>query len=313
MKVGITGGAGFIGGHVARELLARGHQPVIFDRTGRTIEGCETFLGDVRDEVSLTELAAHTHGIIHLAACLGSQETIGNPRPAAETNMRGTLNFLEAITQYDIPGVYIGVGRFQLDNTYNITKMASERFVRMFNKERGSRCNVVSLVNAYGPEQSIAAPFGTSKVRKIMPSFTCRALTGNPIEVYGDGEQISDMVHVTDGAKTLVAALEAAASGVVPAVTIEAGPLRHHTVNQVAEMANEAARRLGYPGSIITHLPMRPGEIPGVRVIADTDTLPLVGLDEKDFISVEEGIPATVQWYAENWLPKWNDTEGSAA
>lgn len=313
MKVGVTGGAGFIGGHVVRELLARGHQPVIFDHKARTIGNVPVRLGDTRDASAMAELAAHVDGIIHLAGILGSQETIANPRPAIEINMLGGLNFLESITQYNIPGVYIGVGRFALNNTYNITKMATERFVRMFNKERGTQCNVVSLVNAYGPEQSISPPFGSAKVRKIMPSFVCRALTGAPIEVYGDGQQVSDMVHVTDGAKALVSAFEAAAKGEIHEETIEAGPARHHTVQQIAEMVNETAKRLGYPGSTITNLPMRPGEIPGVRVVAEPDTVKLVGLDEKDFIPVEDGIEETVLWYAQNWLPGYIESLAARA
>jgi UDP-glucose 4-epimerase len=126
----------------------------------------------------MAELAAHVDGIIHLAACLGTQETIQNPRPAAETNVQGGLNFLEAIAQYDIPGVYIGVGNHWMNNTYSISKTTVERFAAMFNKERGTRCNIVRLVNAYGPYQSVAPPFGPAKVRKITPAFVCRALTG---------------------------------------------------------------------------------------------------------------------------------------
>lgn len=305
MKVGITGGHGFIGRHVARQLAARGHTPVVFDRQGRSVDDFPVFLGDVCDETSVMELAATTDGIIHLAACLGTQETIANPRPAAETNMRGTLNFLEALAQYDIPGTYIGVGRFQLDNTYNITKMAAERFVRMFNKERGTHCNVVSLVNAYGPEQSIAVPYGPAKVRKIMPSFICRALTGDPIEVYGDGEQISDMVHVSDGARVLVGALEAAAAREVHDVTLETGPSIHHTVNEVASLVNEAVKNKGFAGSEIRHLPMRPGEVPGVRVVADPQTLKLIGVMEEDFTGLQDGIASTVDWFCENWLPAY--------
>ena len=88
---GVTGGQGFIGSYLRRELLARGHQVVVFDRHPHTdmAAGETFFLGDVRDETAIVELAAHVEGIIHLAAVLGTQETIGNPRPSAETNIRG--------------------------------------------------------------------------------------------------------------------------------------------------------------------------------------------------------------------------------
>jgi nucleoside-diphosphate-sugar epimerase len=303
MKIGVTGGAGFIGGHVIDELIARGHQPVIFDHVGRTAHGTPVMLGDVRDEIAMAELAAHVDGIIHLAACLGTQETILNPRPATKTNVEGGLNFLEAIAQYDIPGVYIGVGNHWMQNSYSISKTTVERFVAMFNKERNTRCNVVRLVNAYGPRQSVAPPFGPAKVRKIIPAFVCRALTGQPIEVYGDGQQVSDMVHVTDGAKALVSALEYAAEGVVLGSAVECGPVEHHTVNEVAELVIKAAVELGYDAVPLTNLPMRPGEIPGASVTADTSTLPLVGIDPGGLVPLEDGIAQVVTWYATHWLP----------
>lgn len=308
MRIGVTGGAGFIGGHVVDELVARGHQPVIFDHMGRAVPGTPegyypVMMGDVRDEVAMAELAAHVDGIIHLAACLGTQETIQNPRPAAKTNVEGGLNFLEAIAQYGIPGVYIGVGNHWMQNTYSISKTTVERFVAMFNKERGTRCNVVRLVNAYGPRQSVAPPFGPAKVRKITPSFVCRALTGQPIEIYGDGQQVSDMVHVTDGAKALVSALEKAADGIVLDRPVEVGPADHHTVNEVAQLVIKAAVDLGYNEVPLKHLPMRPGEIPGAHVTADTTTLPLVDMSADMLVKLEDGIADVVAWYAAHWLP----------
>lgn len=309
MKIGVTGSAGFIGGHVIDELHARGHEVVGFDHLGRTQGDTEVMLGDVRDEVAMAELAAHTDGIIHLAACLGTQETILNPRPAFETNIKGGLNFLEAIAQYKIPGVYIGVGNHWMQNSYSISKTTVERAVAMFNKERGARCNVVRLVNAYGPGQSVAPPFGPAKVRKVTPSFVCRALTNEPIEIYGDGEQVSDMVHVTDGAKALVSAVEAAAEGRVLDKPVEVGPAEHFTVNEVAQTVIKAAVDLGYPEVQLTHLPMRPGETPGARVTADTTTLPLVGMSADRLIPLEDGIADVVGWYAEHWLPTWREEQ----
>jgi nucleoside-diphosphate-sugar epimerase len=308
MIVGVTGGAGFIGGYVCEELQRRGHEPVVFDHLGRG-DG-SVMLGDVRDATAMTELAAHVDGIIHLAACLGTQETIRNPRPAAETNIQGGLNFLEAIAQYGIPGCYIGVGNHWMDNTYSISKTAVERFVRMFNRERRTRCNVVRLVNAYGPRQSVAPPFGPAKVRKITPAFVCRALTGQPIEVYGDGQQVSDMVWVGDGARALVAALEGADRGAVHDRVVECGPAQHTTVERVAELVRRHVARLGYEPQGVVHLPMRPGEVPGAKVIADYETLRLVGIDPETLKPLDEGIAETVRWYAEHWLPGYLKGQG---
>lgn len=310
MKIGITGGAGFIGGYVVDVALARGHDVVVFDPRGqlpdpkiRDWRKIERRLGDVRDATAVTELAAHVDGIIHLAACLGTQETIQNPRPAAETNIVGGLNVLEACAQYRIPGVYIGVGNHWMNNTYSISKTTVERFVHMFNAERGTAVNIVRLVNAYGPRQSVAAPFGPAKVRKIVPSFVARALTGNPIEVYGDGSQVSDMVHVHDGAFALVRALEEAADWFVFDRPVEVGPVKSATVLEVAENISAIASAITGNLADIVHLPMRPGETVGTPVTADTSTLSLVGMKPEELTDLDRGLFDTVAWYAENWLP----------
>ena len=325
MKIGITGGAGFIGGHVVDVALERGHDVVVFDSRGRLAETyaprledasrrVERRLGDVRDATAMTELAAHVDGIIHLAACLGTQETIQNPRPAAETNIVGGLNFLEACTQYDIPGVYIGVGNHWMDNTYSISKTTVERFVRMFNADRRpggnqdqlNRFNIVRLVNAYGPRQSVAPPYGPAKVRKILPSFIARALTGAPIEIYGDGSQISDMVHVRDGALALVKALECANSSIIFDRPVEVGSVgRAPTVEEVARLVRKHARYITGRHSEIKFLDMRPGETEGTPVVADTSTLEFVEMTPDQLVPLDRGMEETVRWYAENWLPEY--------
>lgn len=307
---GVTGGQGFIGSYVRKELLARGHEVVVFDRHPHTdMAPGESFsLGDIRDETSVVELAAHVDGIIHLAAVLGTQETIGNPRPSAETNIRGSLNVFEAANQYGLPVVYAGVGNaFMRDlgtGSYTISKTAAEDYARMFNAYRDGRITIVRPVNAYGPGQSIAKPYGPSKVRKILPALSCRALTGTDIEVYGDGTQISDCVYVTDVARTFVTALEHNAANGPTKAPVEVGPLTSVTVNGIAHLvAKQAATITGRDPVGITHLPMRPGEIPNAIVTSDTSTLQQIGMTAADFVPLDEGIRRTVDYYAEQWLP----------
>jgi UDP-glucose 4-epimerase len=301
MKVGLTGGAGFIGSYVIEELTRRGHSVVVFDPRGRTVTPAEVMLGDVRDDVAVTELAAHVDGIIHLAAVLGTQETIRNPRPAVLSNVQGGLNVLEAATQYGLPVVNICVGNHWMNNSYSISKSTVERLGHMFRDERGTKLNQVRVVNAYGPRQSAAPPFGPAKVRKIMPAFICRALAGQPIEVYGDGEQVSDCVWVGDVARALVTALESAAGGTVFDRVVEVGPADHATVNEVAGIVAEEAERATGERVPIIHAPMRPGEQPGASVTADTSTLELVGMTVDDLVPLHEGISRTVRWFARPW------------
>jgi UDP-glucose 4-epimerase len=310
MKIGVTGGQGFIGSHLRKEALARGHEVVVFDRHPHTpmADGEEFFLGDIRDETAVVELAAHVDGIVHLAAVLGTQETIGNPRPSADTNVRGSLNVFEAANQYGLPAVYAGVGNaFMRDigtGSYTISKTCAEDYARMFNAYRGGRITIVRPVNAYGPGQSVAEPYGSSKVRKILPALSCRALTGAPIEVYGDGTQISDCVYVADVATAFVQALEHTAEHGPTERPVEVGPMESRTVNDIARLVrNEASRLTGRHPVGITHLPMRPGEVPNAIVSSDTETLKQIGLDAADFVSLDEGIRRTVGYFHETWLP----------
>lgn len=304
--IGITGVSGFIAGHTAEEALRRGYNVVGLDHQLKSPEhypdGVEVFLGDMRDETAMTEFAAHVDGVIHLAGVLGTQETIKNPRPAVESNIKGGLNFLEACSQYKLPGVNICVGNWDMDNPYSISKNTVERMSNMFNHDRDGKINQVRAVNAYGPRQVAAAPFGTGKVRKITPAFVCRALTNMPIEVYGDGEQVSDMVYVGDVAYALVNALEKADQGVVLDRVVEVGPAKSRTVNQVAEMVMRVTgNNVG-----ITHLPMRPGETPGAHVTADTSTLQLIGMDLRNMTGLEAGMNKTVDYFRNERGKSWD-------
>lgn len=297
MKVLVTGGMGFIGRYVVEELLENNHTPIIFDHHRRLAkeypDGVEVFQGDIMDDVAVTEAMAHCDSWIHLAAVLGTQETIKNPRPAAKSNLIGGLNILEAAAQYNLPGTYIAVGNHWMNNTYSITKTMIERFIDMYNRNRGTKVNIVRVVNAYGPRQLAAEPFGCGKVRKITPAFACRALLGHPIEVYGDGKQVSDMVYVGDVAKALVKATEKAVAGVVFPHPVEVGPSENMSVGEIAELINEIAGGK----SEIVNLPMRPGENVGDRVTADNSTLALVEMDPQDLVPLREGMEKTVAYF----------------
>lgn len=308
--VGVTGGSGFIGGYVREELLSQGYEVVIFDRAphGELAEGESFFLGDIRDEVAVSEFVAHVDGVIHLAAVLGTQETIENPKPAIETNVLGGLHVLAATTQYNVPLVYAGVGnhwmRTEGGGTYTITKTFIEDLCKMYIKNRRSRINVVRPVNAYGPRQSVAAPFGSSKVRKIMPSFIMRAIHNWDIEVYGGGTQVSDCVHVRDVAQVFVAALKYTEDhGSLWAKTgrdsFEVGPKNDtFTVKDIAELVV----KITGSESEIKSLSMRPGEVNNAVVRADLGTLSHLaeyGIDPDNFISLEDGIRETVEWFRE--------------
>jgi UDP-glucose 4-epimerase len=223
---------------------------------------------------------------------LGTQETIANPRPAAETNIIGGLNILQAAAQYNVPGVNIAVGNYWMDNTYSITKTTVERFCNMFRVELGLPVTVVRAMNAFGPGQIPAAPYGPSKVRKIIPAFVCRALNGDPVEVYGDGSQIMDMVYVTDVAETLVAALKYTEENGPIATPIQCGTGRPTTVKEIAQAVIDAVGE-----GELKYLPMRPGEPEHSIVLADPETMLPVGINVDNFISLEDGVKSAVEYF----------------
>lgn len=334
MIVGITGGNGFIGSWVQDELHKRGHKALILDHKSR---GVNTLLGDVRDETIVHELAAHVDGIIHLAAVLGTAETIDNPRPAAETNIIGTINVFEAASRYNLPVVFAAVGNSGIGRgTYCLTKACGEEFVKMYREDRGLRVTAVRPMNAYGPRQSAPAPYGPSKVRKIVPSFVCSALSGDPMRLYGGGTQVSDTVWVGDVAAVFVTALEAASDDVVPAHPIDVGNRHPLTVLDVAH----AVQRF-IPTAVIESVPMRAGEpeggplstpsrvtivedavmeaLPaldpiavnravkqlGTVVSANVNTLQLIGVTPDAFVPLAAGIERTVNWFRENEGVTW--------
>lgn len=311
MKIMVTGASGFIGGHVVDNLLERGLEVIAFDRlhAGEVLrQGVYRFLGDTRDATSVDEAVAVSDGVIHLAGVLGTSETIDNPVPAVETNIRGSLNVFQAVRQYHKRAAYITVGNYWFNNTYSITKTTAEQLAWMFNREHGTKIAVVRALNAYGPRQK-AAP-----VRKIMPNFIGEALRGEPITVYGDGEQIMDMIHVCDVADVLVRALLVnheqysylPERGLDNLVKFEAGTGRATTVNEIAQMVLDATG-----GGTINHVEMRGGEPPRSVVVGDPLTLLplflgtrvdldgrlLVGQRNEPLIPLEDGIAETVEWY----------------
>jgi UDP-glucose 4-epimerase len=288
VRVLVTGGNGFIGKYVTANLARRDFTPVVFDRVRPELADrmYECDLGDVRDVTAVMQSMARVDGFIHLAGVLGTQETVQNPWPAIDTNIRGGINVLEAAVAYGVPGVNIAVGNYWMNNPYSISKSTVERFVSMYNRDRGATVATVRALNAYGPGQK-AHP-----VKKLMPNIIDTCLRGDPVIVYGDGEQIMDMIFVEDVADILVRALlETVVTHHVPDTPYEAGTGVRTTVNEIVEVV---AKQLDVP-CWIDHRPMRPGEPQGAEVLGDPTTLAPLGVTE--LISLEEGVRRTLPSY----------------
>lgn len=255
-RVLVTGGAGWIGGAVCRALAERGDVPVVFD------DGL-----DVRDRHVVETQVSTCDAVIHLAGVLGSAETFGTERETAAVNVLGAINVLDAADGYDIPMVLIGTGHRGQLNPYAVTKACAEDLALGRAAELGQKVAVVRAYHAYGPGQKMCPPHGTSRVRKIVPSMVCRALTGMPVEVFGDGRQLVDMVHVDDVAAVLVDAIDGPFDGTV----VEAGTGSATPVSIVARHILDAC---GRPSDDVVHLPRRRGEPERAVVVASTPAVP---------------------------------------
>lgn len=269
MRILVTGAAGFIGKAVGAELAARRHETVPFDHPNT-----------ICDYETLADAIADCDGVINLAGVLGTSELLGGDRAAVDVNIVGAVNVFDAADNK--PVVQIATGHRGQLNVYAITKACAEDLALCRSQWAHKPYSVVRAFHVYGPHQKPPAPHGKATVRKIIPSFVCRALTGMPLEVWGDGKQTIDLIHVEDVARTLVDALDGPYGTV-----LHAGTGIGTTVVECAELVIE----LCGSESGIVHLPMRPGEPEGDVVVAEDPcryTWDLV-----------DGLEATIPWYRE--------------
>ena len=280
-KVLVTGGMGFIGQFVVAKLREKGYCPVIFDHHFVPREPpVERVMGSVTDKDAVDHAVSLCDAVIHLAGILGTQETINYPDFAFEVNVMGSLNVFQAVRRYELPAVYITCGNYWMNNPYSISKHTAERIALMMNCECGTKIAVVRGYNAYGPGQR-AAP-----IRKIIPNFILSALRDETITVYGDGEQLMDMIYVEDLADILVRVLDAPQYD----TPYEAGTGRRTTVNEIATVV------IGLVGAgSIEHVPMRPGEPEHAVVMANPETLG--DMRPAHFVTLRTGIARTIPYY----------------
>ena len=252
MRVLVTGGGGFIGSAVGWFLQSRGDEMVTFDH----IDG-----HDVNDYSDIHEAIYNTDAVINLAGRLGTSETFGAELDTATVNIIGALNVADAARKLGKPMVQIGTGHKGQPNPYAITKACAEDLLLARASETGQPISVVRAYHAYGPKQKPFPPHGTSTVRKFIPSFICRALTGMPLEINGTGNQIVDPIYVDEVARMLVEAIDAP-----PGTFREAGCGKGITINAIAK---DVIRMTG-SSSRIDYIDKRQGEPLDAVVVAES-------------------------------------------
>ncbi len=189
----MTGGSGWIGQATCRALERAGHEPITFDRS--------TGL-DVRESSAVVHAVAQAEHVIHLAGLLGTHELFAKPHAAVEVNVLGSLNVTEACSRLELGLTEITMPRVN-PSLYAATKSCAMDIALAYVAAGKLRASFVRAYNAYGPGQA----YGGDHPQKIVPTFATRGWVGEPLPVWGDGSLLTDLVHVDDIARMLVAAM----------------------------------------------------------------------------------------------------------
>jgi UDP-glucose 4-epimerase len=281
MKILVTGGHGFIGGHVVAALAAAGHTALILGRrdVGPLRPSGGFVLADIRDYEAVAEAISKVDRVIHLAALVGTERSIRMPEAFVETNILGSINVFDACRFFGKPCVYASVGNSDDPNLYAITKAAAARLALMYNKEHGTRIIVTRVFNAYGEGQCVGVN------GRLVPSVLSAALWNRPINVFGSGFKYDDFIHVRDVAHLLVKAIE---SNVIdPLKTWDIGTGIPSSVTEVVETI---CRLAGSSSEIVYVGYDRPGEGER-RTTADPQRFLI---PDYAFTQLEDGIRALI-------------------
>jgi UDP-glucose 4-epimerase len=230
MKYLITGGAGFIGSHLAEKLITRGDQVVIFDNlsTGSAInlsgikEKIEFEHGDILDNAVVDKLVAESDYVVHLAAALGVFNIVNKPLESLKTNLQGSEIVLEACDKYRKPVLVASTSEIYGKNdkeplnekddriighplksrwSYSEAKAVDESLAYFYYLENKLPIRIVRFFNTVGPRQ--VGHYGM-----VVPRFVIAALKNVPLSVYGSGDQIRCFCHVNDAVRALLLVMD---------------------------------------------------------------------------------------------------------
>ena len=305
-KVVVTGGAGFIGSHLAEKLARRGYQvTIIDDLSGGKRENIERLLnqdkvefieGSILTLPLLQKLFQGTDYVFHQAAIPSVPRSVNNPLASHEANTTGTLNVLTAARDNGVKKVIYASSSSVYGDTptlpkredmlpnpqspYAVTKLTGEYYCRVFGQVYGLATICLRYFNVYGPRQDIDSQYAA-----VIPRFIKRALTGKAPIIFGDGEQTRDFTFVTDVVEANILAAESQACGV-----FNIGRGKNITINELANLV------LNITGSKVepAHQEPRPGDIR--HSLADISKARTFGYEPKH--SLEEGLGRTFKEFS---------------
>lgn len=226
----VSGGAGFIGSHLARALLARGLEVVVLDdlsvgRAENVPAGARLVRGDVLDAEAARDAASGCDVVFHLAARVAIRSSFEFAVEDARINFVGTVSMLRAAHAAGGVRRFVGTSSMAVYadapspdpipethptapiSPYGISKLGAEQLVHTLGGQAGFSTAVLRLFNTYGPGQALSPYVG------VVTIFANALLRGEAPSIFGDGEQRRDFVHVDDVVRAFVGALDAPVSG----------------------------------------------------------------------------------------------------
>jgi UDP-glucose 4-epimerase len=293
----VTGGAGFIGSHVADGLLARGDEVTILDdlsdgKRENVPAGARLVEGDIRDPAAVFA-EAKPEVCFHLAAQKDLRVSVARPDHDADVNILGTVRVLEAARELGAQVVFSSTGgaiygeceeparedkKREPLAPYGTSKLAGEEYLAMYNRLHGSRHVSLRYGNVYGPRQD---PHGEAGVVAI---FFNRLIDGETPTIFGDGKQTRDYIYVGDVVRATLA------SQAVDGGVYNVGTGRETSVVELLDLCVRVAGKDVEP----EFEPARPGELQ--RSVLD----PGRAVDELGWRperSLEEGLRETWEWF----------------
>jgi UDP-glucose 4-epimerase len=203
MRIGVTGGAGFLGSHVSDALVLAGHDTVVLDLPGSVVPNDRTFVAiDVTRQEGLAEALAGCEAVFHCAAVADLGQARQDPRRALEVNVMGTLNILEAAASAGARRFMHASSVYALSGSgsvYRTSKQASERLVQDLSNGLDLSSTILRFGSLYGPR---------SDEHNAIRRMVHQAIRENRIDFWGDGSEVREYIHVRDAAALAIVALD---------------------------------------------------------------------------------------------------------
>ena len=295
----VTGGAGFIGSHIAEEL-SKDNDVIVIDnlysgKVENVPENVKFIQADIRDYESIAEIISQADYVFHEAALVSVVESVEKPILTEEINVLGTLNILRALSEGHGKLIFASSAAVYGDNQnlplkedekpkplspYGVTKVSGEYYCKIFYELYGVPTVTLRYFNVFGERQ------GYNQYAGVISIFINRALKNEPLIIFGDGKQTRDFIYVKDVVKAniLVAEKERANGEVFNVARGER--------TTILELAMKIIDAINSLGSIIFDKP-RPGDIKHSQ--ADISKIRKLGF--KPEYSLEEGLLRTIEWY----------------